>query len=226
MCSTPRIAGAICALLALAACVRSKEEPTEPTVLRVVPSELNAESWKAHDISIKVVCDLEATITLKDTPWAAISSNEITGSGQRTLTIALEANEGDEPRTGTLSASCGSSEVKALFTQLPLGSTLGVFNYDGEGASFVFDELRHQTSVRRYADGTTDSRILSPLDGKFVIFKGLDGSLKAGDHSGASLFSNAIPGMQSQRSVDFEVVKIADGKVWLSEGDILYIVRY
>ena len=226
MVRTVRYAVLSLALSALVACVRGKEEQVEPAVLKAVPAESAAEPWRAHDLSVIVVCDLEAEVSLMDTPWAAISSNELTGSGQHTITIALQANEGDAPRTGRLVARCGSAKVESVFTQLPLGSSIGAFNYDGQGADYPFDELLHQSSVRCYPDGTQDFRILSPYDGKFLVFKGLPASLKAGDRASASLIQNCLGSMQYQRSVEFEVVKTADGKAWLAEGDAVYIIKY
>ena len=50
--------------LLLASCVQQKEEIKEPSVLKMVPEASVGESWRAHDLKIMVVCDLEAKVEL------------------------------------------------------------------------------------------------------------------------------------------------------------------
>lgn len=207
-------------------CVRNREDAKEPAVLKIVALESTAESWKAHSMTRLVVCDLDADISLNSTGWAEITGTEVTGNGQVTVTITLAANDGEQARTCTLVAECGSKKVESTIEQLPLGSTPGAYNYDGKGSDFPFEPLVHQTSLRRYADGTQDSRILSPADGKMLVFKSIPANLKAGDSLHVSMFQNCLGSMQYQRSVHAEVVKVADGKLWLSEDDAIYIIKY
>ncbi|MBR0174193.1 MAG: BACON domain-containing protein, partial [Bacteroidales bacterium] len=86
--------------LLLVSCVQQKEVIKEPSVLKIVPEASMGESWRAHDIKIMVVCDLDADVELVDTPWASVTGSEITGNGQTTVTIRVEANDGEQPRKG------------------------------------------------------------------------------------------------------------------------------
>ena len=119
--------------LLLVSCVQQKEVIKEPSVLKMVPEASVGESWRAHDIKIMVVCDLDADVELVDTPWALVTGSEVTGSGQTTVTIRVEANDGEQARKGMVVATCGKSSTVATFTQNALGSKLGIWNYDGKG---------------------------------------------------------------------------------------------
>jgi len=212
-------------LLLLLSCSPRKEEVKEPSVLKLVPTLFEAEPWRSHEIEVKMVCDLEAKPALQDTPWATISSQEITGNGQTTIVLLLEANEGDEARKGTLTASCGSSVVTCEFTQNPLGSNLGIYSFEGSSTDVSFDELKHQSSVRRYGDGNVVSRLLSPSEDKFVVCKFLPARPSRGGKVNFTLYQNWMPGVPSQNEIEAEVVKAEEGKVWLSYGDCVIIVR-
>ncbi len=209
----------------LFSCSQPKEEIKEPAVLKLVPSLFEEESWREHSIEVKLVCDLDAKTELQGTPWASIASSEVTGNGQTTIIIQLEANDGDEARKGTLSASCGSSKVSCEFVQGPLGSNLGIYHFEGSSSDVSFDELKHQSSVRRYADGSVVSRLLSPSEEKFAVFKYLPGNPSPGDEVRFVLYQNWLPAVSSQNEITAEVVKAEDGKLWLSYGDCVMIVR-
>jgi hypothetical protein len=213
-------------LFLLSSCVQVKEVEKEPAVLKVVPESLSGESWRPHEIKIMVVCDLDAEAELEEAPWASIIGSEVTGNGQTTITIGLELNDGDAPRTSFLTARCGKSSVTATFVQSGLGAGLGATNFDGKGGSLVFDELKYQTSVRRYADGTVDSRILYPLQEKFIIFKGLPQNAAPGGKANLTLFQNWFDGVPFQSENEMEIIKIADGKIWISDGDAVYVLKY
>ncbi len=207
------------------ACFPQKEIEKEPEVLKVVPESVSGESWRAHDIKIMVVCDLDAEVELIDTPWASIAGSELTGNGQTTLTVRVEANEGDQARKGFLVAKCGKSSAGGTFTQSALGSALGIWNYNGKGGNIPFEPLKHQTSVRRYSDGTVASRLLDPLGQKFLMVKGLPGNPAPGARIKVDLCQNWIEGMPYQSEKEVETVKTGDGKVWLADGDAVYILK-
>lgn len=215
-------------LLFLASCTLVKEqEPVikDPEVLKISPSVIKDESWRAHDIKILVVCDLEAKVELEDTPWARVTGSEVTGSGQTTVTVRMDENEGNEPRQGMLMATCGTRSAAASFTQNALGTELGIWNYDGKGGNIPFEPLKFQTSVRRYPDGTAVSRLLNPLGQKFLMVKGLPVNPVPGAMVKIDLCQNWIEDMPYQTEKEIETVKSGDGKVWLADGDAVYILK-
>lgn len=212
-------------ILLLISCAQRKEEIKEPAVLKLVPALFEAESWRSHEIEVKMVCDLEAKPALQDTPWATISSQEITGNGQTTLVLLLEANEGDEARKGKLTASCGSSVVSCEFTQKALGANLGIYSFEGSSTDVSFDEFKHQSSVRRYGDGRVVSRLLSPSVEKFAVCKYLPSNPSRGAIVKFTLYQNWMPGVPSQNEIEAEVVKAEEGKLWLSSGEGVIIVK-
>ncbi len=218
------LARVLLCLLVLTACGRKKEEPVkEPQVLNLVPSVIESESWREHTITILMVCDLEAEASLEQTPWASIASRVITGNGQTSVCLQLEANEGDEPRTGTLVASCGKSSVRCKFTQQPIGSNPGIYNFGTEEVSF--DELRHQCSVRRYPDGTASFRILDPSEGKTVVFRRLPRDPVPGSTVEFDIEQNWMSSQPLRIPVSATLVKAGDGKLWLAREDAVFIVR-
>ena len=132
---------------------------------------------------------------------------------------------GIEPRTGVLEAASGSKTFTAEFTQLALGSTLGVWNYDGRGANLVYDELCWQTSVRRYPNGMADSRLLDVVNGKYMVIKGIPVSAAVGSSITVNVQQNWINFLSWQREATFEVVRTAPDKIWLADLGTVYIVR-
>ena len=212
--------------LLLISCVQQKEVIKEPSVLKMVPESSVGESWRAHDIKIMVVCDLEADVELVDTPWAAVTGSEVTGNGQTTVTIRVEANDGELPRKGLFVATCGKSSAAATFTQNALGSTLGIWNYDGKGGNIPFEPLKFQTSVRRYSNGTVASRLLNPVGQKFLAVKGLPANPAPGTKATLSVIQNWMDAVPVEGERDIDIVKIADGKIWLSDEDAVYVLKF
>ncbi len=212
--------------LLLASCVQQKEVIKEPSVLKMVPEASVGESWRAHDIKIMVVCDLDADVELVDTPWALVTGSEVTGSGQTTVTIRVEANDGEQARKGMVVATCGKSSTVATFTQNALGSTLGIWNYDGKGGDIPFEPLKFQTSVRRYSDGTVVSRLLDPVGQKFLAVKGLPAKPTPGTKTTLTLIQNWMDAVSVESEREIEIVKTGDGKIWLSDGDAVYVLKF
>lgn len=212
--------------LLLASCVQQKEEIKEPSVLKMVPEASVGESWRAHDLKIMVVCDLEAKVELIDTPWASVTGSEVTGNGQTTVTIKVETNDGELPRKGFVVATCGKTTAAATFTQNALGSTLGIWNYDGKGGNIPFEPLKFQTSVRRYSDGTVVSRLLNPVGQKFLAVKGLPANPAPGKKATFSLIQNWMDATPVESEREMEIVKTGDGKIWLSDGDVVYVLKF
>lgn len=212
--------------LVLASCVQQKEVIKEPSVLKMVPETSVGESWRAHDIKIMVVCDLEADVELVDTPWALVTGSEVTGNGQTTVTIRVEANDGEQARKGMVVATCGKSSTVATFTQNALGSTLGIWNYDGKGGNIPFEPLKFQTSVRRYSDGTVVSRLLNPVGQKFLAVKGLPANPAPGSKATLTILQNWVDAMPVESEKEIEIVKTGDGKIWLSDGDAVYVLKF
>lgn len=212
--------------LVLVSCVQQKEVIKEPSVLKMVPEASVGESWRAHDIKIMVVCDLDAEVELIDTPWASIAGSEVTGSGQTTVTIRVEANDGEQARKGMVVATCGKSSTVATFTQNALGSTLGIWNYDGKGGNIPFEPLKFQTSVRRYSDGTVVSRLLNPVGQKFLAVKGLPANPAPGSKATLTILQNWVDAMPVESEREIEIVKTGDGKIWLSDGDAVYVLKF
>lgn len=225
MCSTPRIAGAICALLALAACARTPEAPKEPEILRITPESSQKESWRAHDAVFVITCDLDVSSALEDAPWASLVSSELTGNGRTEITVHMEDNLGTEIRTGSLTAKSGSKSVSAVFRQLPLGEKPGVHNYDGNGAELLFDALAHQSSVRRYRDGSFDLRMIFAPENKFLIIKGIPYGAKAGDIFSAGILQNWLTGVPNQQEKELELVRAEEHRIWLADENTVYIFR-
>lgn len=215
----------LCAALLLFACEQPKEVVKDPEVLQIAPEKIENEQWRSHDIQFKVACDLDVEVELKDTPWASITETELTGDGQTTVTVTVEDNAGDEPRTGVLEAASGSKTFTAEFTQLALGSTLGVWNYDGRGANLVYDELCWQTSVRRYPNGMADSRLLDVVNGKYMVIKGIPVTAAVGSSITVNVQQNWINFLSWQREATFEVVRTAPDKIWLADLGTVYIVK-
>ncbi len=212
--------------LVLASCMQQKEVIKEPSVLKMVPEASVGESWRAHDIKIMVVCDLEAEVELIDTPWASVTGSEVTGNGQTTVTIRVEANDGEQARKGLVVATCGKSSTSATFTQNALGSTLGIWNYDGKGGNIPFEPLKFQTSVRRYSDGTVVSRLLNPVGQKFLAVKGLPANPAPGSKATLTILQNWVDAMPVESEKEIEIVKTGDGKIWLSDGDAVYVLKF
>ncbi len=212
--------------LTLASCVKQKEVVKEPSVLKTVPEASVGESWRAHDIKIMVVCDLEADVELVDTPWASVAGSEITGDGQTTVTIRVEANDGEQPRKGLFVATCGKSSASATFTQNALGSKLGIWNYDGKGGNIPFEPLKFQTSIRRYSNGTVGSRVLNPVEQKFLAVKGLPANPAPGTKATLTVLQNWVDALPLESEKAIEIVKTGDGKIWLSDEDMVYVLKF
>lgn len=212
--------------LTLASCVKQKEVIKEPSVLKMVPEASVGESWRAHDIKIMVVCDLEADVELIDTPWASVTGSEITGDGQTTVTIRVEANDGEQPRKGMVVATCGKSSTVATFTQNALGSKLGIWNYDGKGGNIPFEPLKFQTSIRRYSNGTVVSRVLNPVEQKFLAVKGLPANPTPGTKATLTVLQNWVDALPLESEKAIEIVKTGDGMIWLSDEDMVYVLKF
>jgi len=212
-------------LFLLIACAQQKEEAKEPSVLKFAPSALNDESWQAHSVGVKLVCDLDAEVSLQEADWVEIISKEVTGNGQTTITLQMEANEGDESRSGVLSAKCGSSTIECKISQHPLGSNYGIYHLSGSSSDLSFDELKHQTSVRRYPDGSVVSRLLCPSEEKYAIFRTLPSNPNKDDIVSFSLYQNWLEGVSAEKNFTMVVAKVEDNKLWLYTGETVMIVK-
>lgn len=194
-------------------------------MLKIAPESISAATWRGHNVQFIVVCDKDIEVNLPDCPWASISSRELTGNGQTTLILALEDNMGAESRTGHIEVKSVNTTISAAFTQPPLGGVYGLYNYDSNGSEIRFDELKNQSSVRRYPNGVADSRLFYPAEGKFLVFRGIPVNCKKGDRISFLLLQNWTENLGYQSDLSAECVKVEDGKLWLAEGNTVYIIK-
>lgn len=86
-----------------------------PSYLRVSLSNENLQADQT-EITVTVECDWEWQATLSDTSWGGLGKVQQDGT-TGTFKIILLVNDGDEPRTNTITVKSGQKVVEKTFTQ-------------------------------------------------------------------------------------------------------------
>lgn len=312
-------------LLAMAAalftaCEPKEEKSAEPSVFKVSPTSAKSEHGFAHDLKVKVTCDISFEYSLDDGSWIEISPSERDESNVTVLTLSLSANDGESTRKDNLQIKAGSKLIQFEIGQVPVASSvsidkvaleyifpvqqivqfpvnwtlssdaqwlefspasgtenmittlsfkakdfnftesdraaeisfnfeggnsisvpviqasslpsgdfaeggLGIFNYDGKGASLVYDALQHQTNLVRKADGTV-FRVIAPAIGKMFEISGLPKSFAPADSLHLEIYHNWMPHIDFILEKDAWVLKTDDTAAWLIDKDKCgYVVK-
>lgn len=141
---------------------------------------------------------------------------------------ADQPNFSTDPLNGIAVVTSGDLVFKVTVTQEPssiLGQTYGLYNYDKQGSNVAFEPLAHQASVLRKTDGTIDFRMIAPALNRFVLFRGLPSTLKAGDAVSFSMFQNWTKDLPYSSTVSAKVFQVKDNMVWLLDGDVCYVIK-
>lgn len=140
---------------------------------------------------------------------------------------ALSLNTGEAVRSGKVEFSIGGVRLYVPVSQdvtSILGTDIGIFNYDHAGADICYDPLAHQVSVFRGA--SSDSfRITDPEGGVFIMLDGLPKIYTVGETLHFELVQNWNPSLGFTKTVSAEVIRQDDGRVWLLDGDVSYVVK-
>ena len=161
--------------------------------------------------------------------WFSADADSGTANVSKVVSFcASSVNLDGEDRKGSVVVNLSGAELKIGVTQPVtdlLAPAFGVYNYDGNGASFVYDEYAHQTSMLKKPGASCDFRIIIPSKNQFVVFGSLPSSMKKGDKVDFNLVQNVLPSLGYETAVSAEVVQIETDKVWLLDGEVCYVVR-
>ncbi len=145
---------------------------------------------------------------------------------------ATEFNFADEARNAELTISFEGASVKLPVIQessLPAGDfaqkSYGLYNYNGAGASVVYNPLEHQTNLVKKADESI-FRLVSPVGTKMYEISGLPVSYTPADSLHITIYQNWITSMDFRSEKDVWVLKAEDSFVWLIDAeDHGYVVK-
>lgn len=114
------------ALLVLAASCGKQEEkgPKEATVFSISPAVAPSESGFAHDLYVKVTCDIAFSAALGDESWMSLSGSEEGENNLTVLTLSMETNAGPEVRSTELTITAGTQVKTIKITQQSLGTAI------------------------------------------------------------------------------------------------------
>ena len=206
---------------------------TQLSVSQLIPvKEITLVNMQSTPVNIKLPEDW--TLSCVDTEghetdwFSADAASGVAGVGKTVNFRALSVNLGDAPREGAAVFSMGKLKLQIRVTQAVsdvLGSVPGIFNYDGAGAAISYDPLQNQISMRRFADGTSDWRMISPGRNTFIILHGLPSEFKEGDDLTFGLYQNWTTTMEYSQEVSATVYKVEDGMVWLIAGEVCYVIK-
>lgn len=194
--------------------------------------EIRLKNMRPTSLNVKIPADW--TLTCEDadgrtSEWfSADAASGVTGVGKVINFCALSVNLADAAREGVAKFNIAGRElavpvIQDVFDQR--GDKPGVFNYDGAGAAISCDPLQHQISVRRFVDGTTDWRMISPSRNTFIILHGLPSELKKGDEVSFTFYQNWTTTLEYSQNISGFVEKVEDGMVWLICGEVCYVIK-
>lgn len=114
------------ALLALVLSCGKQEEkgPVEAKVFSINPTVASSESGFAHDLNVKVTCDIAFTTELSDGSWVSVTGSEEGENNITVLTLSLATNAGQEVRSSVLKIVAGSQEKTLKITQQSLSTAI------------------------------------------------------------------------------------------------------
>ena len=161
--------------------------------------------------------------------WFSADAEGGTANVSKTVAFkALSVNLDGEERKGIVVVTLSGAEMIIGITQPVtdlLAPDFGVHNYDGNGASFVYDEFAHQLSLLKKPGVSYDFRIVSPTKNQFIIFSSLPSSMKKGDKVDFHLVQNVLASLDYETAVSAEVVQVDENKAWLLDGEVCYVIK-
>lgn len=168
-----------------------------------------------------------------DAPWLEFDPKS--GSPDIITNVSFKATEfnfADEARNAELTISFDGASVKLPVvheSSLPAGDfaqkSYGLYNYNGAGASVVYNTLEHQTNLVKKADESI-FRLVSPAGTKMYEISGLPVSYSPADSLHITIYQNWITSMDFRSEKDVWVLKAEDSFVWLIDAeDHGYVVK-
>ena len=138
---------------------------------------------------------------------------------------AKDFNFTGEARTANLLINFDGTSVTVPVEQessLPAGAfaekAYGLYNYDGAGASVIYDPLAHQTNLVKKTDGNM-FRLVSPGEAKMYEISGLPASYAPADSLHITIYQNWLSALPFRSETDVWVLKTDGSFVWLINQD-------
>lgn len=111
------------ALSIVASCKDPLEEAT-PSMLKLSTEKLSDEPGTEHNVTFKVTCDKPFDVTPQDAPWLSLVSIGEAKNNISLVTLSLEANSGDESRSGKVAVTAGKMSAELSVTQSTIANLL------------------------------------------------------------------------------------------------------
>ena len=138
---------------------------------------------------------------------------------------ASEFNFTGEARSANLLISFDGASITVPVVQessLPSGAfaekAYGLYNYDGAGASVIYNPIAHQTNLVKKTDGNM-FRLVSPGEAKMYEISGLPASYAPADSLHITIYQNWLSSLPFRSETDVWVLKTDGSFVWLVNQD-------